>query len=335
MATRGFSFLALGGAGALAVACLDIAPAEPAPGSGGSAGSGAGGAAGWPGSGGASAAGGATGGASGAGAGGTAGTGGAGMGGTGGTGATGGAGGTGGSSSFAVRGVVFDGVNDWLDSVTSFQGAFDTKTVTGSLWLKRTGLNKVQCLGPEGAGSNAPNQLELTQANSFRVVWRKAGGGTACDLMSSPITDTTSWHHVVFSVDVSDQTKRHLYLDGTSSLFVSFYDNTLLDNTGSQWGLFADNGGNSKYDGEVAEFWLAMGVYVDLSLESNRARFRSNGGKPVDLGQSGETPTGAPPTIYLSLRPGQTASAFAQNRGSGGGFQVHGALELSATSPSD
>ncbi|MCE7895038.1 MAG: hypothetical protein DYH12_35915, partial [Sorangiineae bacterium PRO1] len=255
--------------------------------------------------------------------------------GTGGTAGTGGAGGAGGASSFAVRGVVFDGLNDWLDSVTSFQGAFDTKTVTGSLWLKRTGLNKVQCLGPEAAGSNAPNQLELTQANSFRVVWRKAGGGTACDLMSSPITDTTSWHHVVFSVDVSDQTKRHLYLDGTSSLFVSFYDNTLLDNTGSQWGLFADNNGNLKYDGEVAEYWLAMGVYLDLSQPAIRERFRSAAGKPVDLGTTGELVTGAPPTIYLSLRPGQTASAFAQNRGTGGGFLLHGALVASATSPSD
>lgn len=244
-------------------------------------------------------------------------------------------GGSGGASGFAVQGVAFDGVLDWLELVTPFQGVADTKTVTGSLWFRRVALGKTQCIGPEAAGSNAPNQLEFTDTDSFRLVWRKAGGGVACDLLTSAVTDTASWHHVVFSVDLADASRKHMYLDGASSLFTAYWADTLLDNTGSQWGLFADNGGDSKYQGEVAELWLAMGTYLDLSQASNREKFRSPAGKPVDLGQTGEAPTGVAPTIYLSSRPGGSPNQFAQNRGSGGGFAVHGALALAATSPSD
>jgi hypothetical protein len=244
-------------------------------------------------------------------------------------------GGAGGTPVFSVKGVSFDGVQDWLELSTGFLGVNDTKTVTGSLWFKRVGLGKVQCIGPEAAGSNAPNQLEFTESDAFRLVWRKGGGGVACDLSTAPVADTTSWHHVMFSVDLVDANKKHLYLDGVLSMSTAYYANTTLDNTGSQWGLFADNGGNLKYEGEVAELWLAMGTYLDLSQAANREKFRSAAGKPVDLGQNGAAPTGAAPTLYLTSRPGDPPNAFAQNRGSGGGFLVHGSLSAAATSPSD
>lgn len=329
MSSRRLSALVLCAAGALASACLDIAPAEPGQGTGGAGGSNVGGAAGWPSSGGMAGLG------SAAGAGGTS-VGGAGAGGTSAGGA--GAGGTaasGGAPAFAVTGVAFDGIQDWLEHATAFQGVVDTKTVTGSLWFKRVGVGKVQCIGPEAAGSGSPNQLEFTSNDSFRVVWRRSGGGVACDLSTAAITDTTTWHHVAFSIDLASVSKKHLYLDGASSMVTAYYADTTLDNTGSQWGLFADNGGNMKYEGEVAELWLAMGTYLDLSQPSNRERFRSAAGKPVDLGPAGAAPTGAPPTVYLSVRPGEAPSQFAKNRGTGGGFWVHGALATATTSPSD
>ena len=309
MSSRRLSALVLCAAGALASACLDIAPAEPVQGTGGAGGGNVGGAAGWPSSGGMAGLG------SAAGAGGTA--------------------ASGGAPAFAVTGVAFDGIQDWLEHATAFQGVVDTKTVTGSLWFKRVGVGKVQCIGPEATGSGSPNQLEFTSNDSFRVVWRRSGGGVACDLSTAAITDTTTWHHVAFSVDLASVSKKHLYLDGASSMVTAYYADTTLDNTGSQWGLFADNGGNMKYEGEVAELWLAMGTYLDLSQPSNRERFRSAAGKPVDLGPAGAAPTGAPPTVYLSVRPGEAPSQFAKNRGTGGGFWVHGALATATTSPSD
>ncbi|MBK7586397.1 MAG: hypothetical protein IPI67_40190 [Myxococcales bacterium] len=317
-----------------AAGCLDIGDTQPAGGAGGfvatggAGASGTGSAAGAGAAGGAAGVGGGSGGASGTDAGGGAAVGGAGSGGAGGS-------GTGGGTSFQVRGVVFDGVTNWLDSKFELNGATDSKQVAGSIWFKRVGLGSTYCIGPEAAGSNSPNQLEWNASDQFRLVWRKAGGGVALDFHSATVTDTASWHHVLFSADLSDPNTRHLYLDGVSSITVDFYSHTLMDNTGSQWGVFGDNGGNLKYKGEVAEMWLAMGTYVDFSLAANRAKFRDANGKPVDLGASGALPTGTAPMIYLSLRPGQAASEFAKNRGSGAGFTPQGQLVVAQTSPSD
>ena len=298
----------------LLAACLDVGEGQPADGSGGVVASG----------------------------GGTAGTGAVSTGGTGGTagtgavstGGAGGAGGAGGVPAFPVLGVVFDGVTDWLDRKAPL-GTADSKQVTGSIWFKRVGLGSTYCIGPEAAGSGSPNALEWTASDRFRVVWRRAGGGVAVDLYSAAVTDTASWHHVMFSADLSDQGKRHLYLDGVPSITVNFYSDTLMDNTGNQWGLFADNGGDAKYNGEVAEMWLALGSYLDLSQPALREQFRSAAGQPVNLGPDGSLPTGTAPTIYLSLRAGQPANAFAANRGNGGGFLLQGELQASQTSPSD
>lgn len=246
--------------------------------------------------------------------------------------ATGGVG-AGGAPPFAVAGAVFDGWNDWLDLQSPFAGVADSYRVTGSMWFRRVGLGTTYCIGPEGAGSGSPNQLEWTASNQFRINWRKSGGGTACDFMTSAITDTSAWHHIAFSFDLSSPSSRHLYVDGQPDLSSVDYPVTTMDDTASQWGLFADNGGNAEYHGEVAEFWLALDQYLDLG--TNLGKFRSADGKPVDLGTDGALPTGTAPTIYLSLRAGDAPGTFAINRGTGGGFTLHGILTASATSPSD
>jgi hypothetical protein len=239
-----------------------------------------------------------------------------------------------GTTAFQARGVVFDGLEDWLDLQSELSGVVDGYQLTGSIWFKRVGLGATYCLGPEAAGSSAPHQLEWTAANEFRIEWRKSGGGTACDLSSSPLSDTSAWHHVVFSLDTMDATRSRIYVDGQPDLAQNLVTPVSLDFTGSQWGLFADQAGELKYDGEVAELWLALNVYIDVADPAELAKFRQNG-KPVDLGQSGELVTGTPPTIYLSARAGDPASVFAANRGTGGSFVTHGALELASTSPSD
>lgn len=48
----------------------------------------------------------------------------------------------------------------------------------------------------------------------------------------------------------------------------------------------------------------------------------------TDLGTYGEQPFGAKPAIFLSVRKGEAASAFAMNRGYGGDFTISGALDL-------
>jgi hypothetical protein len=88
-------------------------------------------------------------------------------------------------------------------------------------------------------------------------------------------------------------------------------------------------------NGCLAEFWLAPGTYLDLTTAANIALFRGADGKPVDLGADGSLPTGSAPLIYLSCRPGDAASAFATNRGTGGDFTITGSLDVASTNPSD
>ncbi|MFO0570245.1 MAG: LamG-like jellyroll fold domain-containing protein [Polyangiaceae bacterium] len=289
-------------------ACFEIAEAEP-PATGGGAGqAGTAGGSGFPGGG----SGGSGGGSSGGGAAGV---------------AT-----NGGATAFLPRGVVFDGIEDYLDSVNPFDNTTDTTKVSGSMWFRRSGLSTLYCIGPEGAGSNQPNQLEWTADNRFRIAWRQTNGGIACDLQSDPIVDTTAWHHILFSVDTLAG-KAHLYVDGASQLNQVTLNQATLDVTASRWGLFGTDWGASKYQGEAAEFWLAPGIFLDFSLPANRAKFRTAAGKPVDLNIDGAAPIGAQPAIYLTVRDNEAPGAFAANRGYAGGFKTFGGLDYASTSP--
>lgn len=97
-------------------------------------------------------------------------------------------------------------------------------------------------------------------------------------------------------------------------------------------GARADTGG-SKYSGDIAEYWFTP-TQIDFSVTANRRKFISASGHPVDLGSTGQTPTGTSAIIYQSVRNGGVASDFLTNRGTGGNFVVSaGSISLSATNP--
>lgn len=82
---------------------------------------------------------------------------------------------------------------------------------------------------------------------------------------------------------------------------------------------------------DISEYYFAPGQFLDLTTQSNRRKFISAGGKPVDLGADGSTPTGTAPAMFFS----GDATAFATNRGTGGAFTLTGSLTNASTSPSD
>lgn len=116
--------------------------------------------------------------------------------------------------------------------------------------------------------------------------------------------------------------------DGTSSFTVPWNGRTLVVGNG------ASGIASNPFNGDMAEFWLSM-TRLDFSVEANRRKFYSATGKPVDVGSDGSTPTGSAPEVYLSVRPGDAASDFATNRGTGGNFTENGTLTIAASSPSD
>ena len=235
---------------------------------------------------------------------------------------------------FQVSAVVFDGTNDYMERGAALTGAADGKKGILSFWFKMN-------------GGDAAAQRFLSDNLGYTIAWRQAdntlriacadGAGNPDNLLRSTGTYTAdaTWHHVLTSWDGAITTN-FLYVDdsddraGGSSSVNDTYDYTVADHS-----IGADVGGGNKLNADIAEFYLNLSEYLDISQESNRRLFIDPSGRPVDLGLTGTEPTGNQPIAYFSVRPGDAATVFATNKGSGGNFSITGALAISATSPSD
>lgn len=228
----------------------------------------------------------------------------------------------------AVIAVTFDGTNDYLTRGADLTGNANSKLVTGSFWWRMN--------------SAIGAMLFQSESDSFRVFLsaptyelyidaKDNGGLRDLEVQSSGGYNDTSWHHALFSFDMSDTSKRHLYIDDVDVLSVTTYSNDLLDFTRADHAVGAKTDGSAKFNGDMAEIWLNFGGYIDFATVTNRRKFISANGKPVDLNSDGSGPIGSAPFVYLS---GAVAS-WHTNDGSGGGFTENGALTAAATSPSD
>lgn len=176
----------------------------------------------------------------------------------------------------------------------------------------------------------------IGNSNQFAVGAENAAGSTVLNVSSSSnkIEAADGWTHIMFSCDLSDTGKRHLYINNSSDLAtVTTYTNDTMDLTTADFSIGAHCDGSVKLGLDLAEMWISN-EYIDLSNSSNRANFYS-GGHPVDPGYNGIIP-GNPslgsygqPMVYLT---GSTAN-WSINRGKGGPFTVHGALTTAATAP--
>lgn len=84
-----------------------------------------------------------------------------------------------------------------------------------------------------------------------------------------------------------------------------------VNNSKDYGGIAARYAGNIQFTGELAEVWFTDSK-IDLSSSTNRQKFYSATGYPVDLGSDGSTPTGSQPVVYFS----GDASDFQIQRGS-------------------
>ena len=140
-----------------------------------------------------------------------------------------------------------------------------------------------------------------------------------------PTMSSNVWYNILLSWDTSTSTAVvQLYLNGaaqtvsmvggTSTAFLVYNGNPLV--------LYADTtAGSRRINGCLSEIWYAPTQYIDFSNSTNRAKFY-NSGVPVDLGASGQTPTGTSPSwywrgIYNNLNNlGSAGGTFTQNGGS-------------------
>ncbi|MEC7029211.1 MAG: LamG domain-containing protein, partial [Pseudomonadota bacterium] len=198
---------------------------------------------------------------------------------------------------YVPNAVYFDGTNDYLRILANLTGNSDSKLVSGSGWFKK------EALGSQIIYTNTSGGFRIrSDASDNFIIEGENIGDTGLVLeiaASSPIADY-DWHHFMFSVDMSDTNKRHLYIDGVDSIVVGTYLDSAIRTTGTGHAFGSDTGGGISLNAALADIWLDYGTYVDLSKVDNRRKFISNSGMPMYLGADGSLPTGSPPDIFLS-----------------------------------
>jgi Concanavalin A-like lectin/glucanases superfamily/Cadherin domain len=231
-------------------------------------------------------------------------------------------------SGYTANAVTVTRNTDRLDSGANF--AADGETVSVSGWWRRNGTLATRQFF--WGGLSVRWEVGFDSSNRFAVDWFNPAGGLHHRIVSTAITDT-DWHHIAFSIDVNGAgaTVSHLYVDGVSDKSVLNDTVTTEFSRNRSYAIGNNQGGTTLgYDGDFAELW-ASSEFVDFSDTPTFEKFRSTGGKPVDLGSDGSTPTGTQPEIYLK----DPAATIETNSGSDANLTEVGTFTDAASSPSD
>lgn len=231
--------------------------------------------------------------------------------------------------------VDFDGTNDYLTRGAGLTGAADATTGILSCWIRLDGGDAADQFLL--ADSNVDGYVNRNSANKFRIGLTGVGGSpTFIFDTTSTYTASATWLHILASWNtnfIAGNKLSHLYVNDVSNKTVASDSGGAftVDYTKADWGIGGQVGGSGKFNGCMTEFYFAPGQFLDFSNSTNRRKFISAIGKPVDLGVDGSTPTGSAPIIYLN----NPAATFGTNKGTGGNFTITGTLDPASTSPSD
>jgi len=221
-----------------------------------------------------------------------------------------------------LRGIAFDGTNDYLTRGADLTSISDGKEGTISVWVKFLGGDgTLQILLNQVSGTD---RFTVSKNSSNKIV---VSGSSAAPAVVLTLTSTTSvtaasgWVHILASWDLLNSTG-HLYLNGVDDQAAgATLTNTDIDYTSTNWGIGATTAGASNFDGELAELYFETS-YLDVSVTATREKFIDVDGHPVNLGGDGSLPAGTQPILYMS----GDLPGFITNKGSGGGFTETGTL---------
>lgn len=221
----------------------------------------------------------------------------------------------------------FDGTNDYARRGGDLTGNADSKVGLVSLWFNAEGGDGTY----RGilASYDTYFAVFLDNSNYLRVTARNSSG-TQILYMQSTVTYSAGggWHHLLAAWDLATGVGQ-LYSDGVDRLAGSpTLTNNTIDYTRIEWHL-GEGSYERLWNGCLSEVYFNNAATLDISNSTNREKFRSAGGLPVDLGSTGATPTGAQPIMYFK----NAAASFGTNSGSGGNFTVTGTLDTCGSAP--
>ena len=209
----------------------------------------------------------------------------------------------------------------FLNRTSDLTGNADGNTLTLSAWIfPEEDANQTFFEAANSSGSSRVRlALDDTQTLAFNLY--DSSGIRLLNLESRATLGAglplKAWSHVLISVDLSDTSKRHLYINDAIPSHVDWsqYNNGTVDFTQPKWGVAGTPTSASDIE-RIAHLYFDY-TYRDLSVASNRRHFIDvNGGST-----SSSTQSALNPIIYLPLTEDYTTG---KNLGTGGDFTVNG-----------
>lgn len=240
------------------------------------------------------------------------------------------------ATAYTAQAVRFNAADpDYLLRNDTLNGAVDSKKFMAALFVDFKGNNATLQRFIIGSG-NLGLQFTKDTANRISVTLLNPAAASILIMTSAAqLTDASGWKSILVSVDLTAGVERaQLLIDGVMSIngTPTMVVDGIADFTQLQWTLGGGTTGGSPLNADVADFAVWFGESLDLSQGAILRKFIDTGGRPVDLGATGNIPTGNAPIVWLH---GAT-STWHTNDGTGGGFTLGATAVLTdgASSPS-
>ena len=241
-----------------------------------------------------------------------------------------------GVASYAADAAVFDGVNDDLQSTSALSTVADGKEGILSIWVRFNSTAGDGVL--QNIIQSSGSAFEVRKATDNTIEFATIASTAAVNVYQYVSTGTftstsTAWRHFLYTWSEANGfgARINASTSGVGSLPANSTRTT--DYSVSEWAVGGSVTGSGRLYGDLCD------VYLNVSPDGGGigtvlTKFIASG-KPVDLGSSGDTPTGTAPIMYLHMDDGAVVTTFPTNLGSGSSFAITGTLVASTSSPTD
>lgn len=230
-------------------------------------------------------------------------------------------------SSYVANAIKFDGSTAYLSSA-GLTSIADGKKGSISVWI-RLDSNVPQDIFRIGQG---PTFSLSFNGSQFQIIGQNSSHVNILNISTAVgYSSGTKWYNLLISFDLSVPTI-NLYVNSVSDKSITTDTNDTINYSNTAINTFVgNNNGVQLFAGALAELWFDPTTTIDFTNTTNRLKFIDTNGFPVNLGSTGQTPTGSSPILYLK----SSASSFGTNSGIGGDFTANGTFSIASSSPSD
>lgn len=228
----------------------------------------------------------------------------------------------------SMKAVDYDGTNDYSSRATDLVGNVNGTLGILSAWFRLDGgdgANRFLYRSHTALADSLTMKFD-SAANKLVMLFPITGGFNI--VSTTAFTASASWRHLLVSWDAGTPANSKGYLDDASeTLVITGTPSGDIEYTNSDHAICAALiSGTALFNGCLTDLYINLGEFLALDTEANRRKFISAAGKPVFLDVDGSGPTGTAPIIYYR-------DGIPFNLGTGGGFDVSGALEACSDTP--